>query len=165
MKHEITALKKVCLMYFLLTPPSSAKKKFCFKFKELSQEQRLTPALFKLTSLPPSNRSRARKENIKNCCTQATGFSWQILLIHLSSCFHASWDINSSRGSELSRAVSHTSQFAQAQNKTPVSQTCSWCVLWTKSNFWYELAGLITASALVNHTSWGSGPTRIRKKT
>lgn len=28
---------------------------------------------------------------------------------------------------------------------------------------WYKLAGLITSRALLNHTSWGSGPTRIRK--
>lgn len=70
MKHKITAPQKVYLMHFLLLPPSSARKKCCFKFKELSQEQRLTPpALFKLTSLPTSNRYRVQKKNIKNPCT------------------------------------------------------------------------------------------------
>lgn len=67
---KIMALHKVCLMYFLSTPLSSPeKKKVCLKFKRLSQEQSLTPILFKWTSLPSFNRHWAQKKNIKNPCT------------------------------------------------------------------------------------------------
>lgn len=66
---KITALHKVCPMHFFIDSSIlTLGKKICFKLKVLSQEQSLTPILFKLSSLSSSNRHWAQRKSIKNPC-------------------------------------------------------------------------------------------------